>query len=253
MGRRCTPMGRRAKRYIGPLDKDHAYFVMIIISGASGGLGQHLVRDLHAEFDIIGTYKSHVQSPTDGVEYAQVDVTDSLSISHFVDSVSDRLNHITLINLAGVSINGIGHKLREEDWNEVIATNITGSFLFCKALLPRMRAQQWGRVIFVSSIVADLGVAGTVAYAASKAAVRGLVRALAVENALKGITVNALSLGYFDAGMGETIIPDQRERIKQTIPMRCFGNPRNVASAVRFLIESDYTTGSTIHINGGLL
>jgi NAD(P)-dependent dehydrogenase (short-subunit alcohol dehydrogenase family) len=123
----------------------------------------------------------------------------------------------------------------------------------CSALLPYMRQQQWGRIINISSIVGQMGVPGTGAYSASKAGVLGLTRTLAVENATKNITVNALLLGYFSVGMIETIEQETQEQVRSKIPMKRFGHPRNVELAIRFLIAADYVTGSVVKIDGGLL
>ncbi len=227
---------------------------MIVISGASGGLGRHLIEHLGIEYEIIGTFNTHEPLPTDRVVgFYQVDVTDSASVQRFATAAADKLKRIVLINLAGVSQDGMGHKMSDIIWDRVVDTNLKGTFLMCRAMLPLMREQEWGRVINVSSIVGQMGVPGTVAYSASKSGLFGLTRTLAAENATRGITVNALSLGYFDTGMIDVIMPDIQEQIKAHIPMRRFGNPRNVEQAVRFLIECDYITGSTININGGLL
>ena len=122
-----------------------------------------------------------------------------------------------------------------------------------RALLPIMRQQEWGRIIYVSSIVGQMGIAGTCAYSASKAGLFGLTRTLAAENAAKNITVNTLSLGYFDVGMINVIKPDMREQIKEKIPMRRFGNHNALEAGIKFLIDCDYITGTTININGGIM
>jgi NAD(P)-dependent dehydrogenase (short-subunit alcohol dehydrogenase family) len=158
-----------------------------------------------------------------------------------------------LVNLAGVSVDNIGHKVREADWDLVVDTNLKGTFLMSQALLTIMRNEGWGRIINVSSIVGQTAVPGTVAYSASKAGIFGLTRTLAVELAAKNVTVNALALGYFEVGMINAIKPEIQDQIKAKIPMRRFGDPRNVEQAVRFLIEADYITGAIININGGLL
>ena len=110
-----------------------------------------------------------------------------------------------------------------------------------------------GRIINISSIVGQLGVPGTVAYSSSKAGVFGLTRTVASENAKKNITVNSLALGYFNIGIINTIAPEVQQQIKEKIPMGRFGDPKNIELAVRYLIDSDYITGTTIDINGGLL
>ena len=227
---------------------------MIIINGASGGIGSYLVEHLAKDYEIIGTYNTHKPPSTDQVVgFYQVDVRDSESIERFVSAVADKLKRVVLVNLVGISFDAMGHKMSEDTWDQVLDTNLKGAFLMCRALLPIMRKQEWGRIINVSSIVGQMGVPGTVAYSASKAGLFGLTRALASENAARNITANALALGYFDVGMIRVIKPEIQEQIRAMIPMKRLGNPRNVELAIRFLIESDYITGSTININGGLL
>ena len=226
---------------------------MIVMTGASGGLGGYLVEKLSRDHEIIGTYNTHQPSMSgQRTTYHKVDVCDGESVERFVSSIDDRLQHIVLINLAGISIDGMGHKMPEEAWDRVVDTNLKGTFLMTRALLPYMRSQEWGRIVNVSSVVGQVGIPGTVAYSASKGGIFSLTRTLAVETATKNITVNALALGYFEVGMIQTVKPEVQEQIRGKIPMKRFGDPRNVELAIRYLIESDYITGSVISINGGL-
>jgi NAD(P)-dependent dehydrogenase (short-subunit alcohol dehydrogenase family) len=226
---------------------------MIVITGASGGLGKYLVEGFSKDHDVIGTYHTHKPVTLPRTEFFQLDVTNAKSIEQFVNAVGSKLNHLVLINLAGISIDGVGHKMDESTWDRVVDTNLKGTFLMCRALLPFMRQQEWGRIINVSSIVGEIGIPGTGAYSASKSGIFGLTRTLASENADKNVTVNSLALGYFEAGMISVIKPELQEQIRSKIPMKRFGHPRNLELAVRFLMESDYITGSVININGGLL
>jgi NAD(P)-dependent dehydrogenase (short-subunit alcohol dehydrogenase family) len=227
---------------------------MIIMTGACGGLGSYLVECLGRDFEIIGTF--HTRKPTAtnrAVGFHQVDVSDAGSVERFVGAVAEKLQRIVLINLAGISLDGMGHKLSEAKWDLVLNTNLKGTFLMCRAILPFMREQGWGRIINVSSVVGQMGVPGSVAYSASKSGILGLTRTLAAEVVMKNVTVNALALGYFDVGMINVLTPELQDQIKARIPMKRFGDPRNVEQAIRFLIECDYVTGSVINMNGGLL
>lgn len=227
---------------------------MILITGASGGLGSYLVEQFGKEHDVIGTYNTHKPVlPDQSSTYYQLNVSDAASVDAFVNIVSDRLQKIILINMAGISLDGMGHKKSETAWDNVLDTNLKGTFLMCRAVLPLMREQKWGRIVNISSVVGQMGVPGTVAYSASKSALFGLTRTLAIENATRDITVNCLSLGYFEAGMINAVKSEIQEQVRARIPMKHFGHPRNVELAIRYLIESDYTTGSVININGGLL
>jgi NAD(P)-dependent dehydrogenase (short-subunit alcohol dehydrogenase family) len=226
---------------------------MIVITGASGGVGSYLIEHLGKDYEIIGAFNTREPAPTDrALGFYQVDVRDSASVEQFVSTVADKLQRIVLINLAGISLDGMGHKMSDAVWDKVLDTNLRGTFLMCRAMLPLMRTQKWGRIITVSSIVGQVGVPGTAAYSASKSGLFGLTRTLASENVTKNITVNVLALGYFDIGMIGVIKPDIQEQIKARIPMKRFGDPRNIELAIRFLIECDYITGSVININGGL-
>lgn len=227
---------------------------MFVITGASGGLGDYLVRSFYREHHIIGTYynnKPEIVLPN--VEYHRVDIKDPESVDSFVQRVLPKLNNIILVNLAGISLDGMGHKMKEASWDTVLDTNLKGTFLMCKGLLGYMRKDEWGRIINITSVVGQMGIPGTVAYSSSKAGLIGLTRTLAVENATKNVTVNTLALGYFQIGMIDRIRPEVQEQIRQKIPMKRLGHPRNLELAVRFLIKSDYITGSTININGGLI
>jgi 3-oxoacyl-[acyl-carrier protein] reductase len=227
---------------------------MLIITGASGGLGKYLTEHLYKDYEIIGTYNSHKpQTRYEKTDFYQVNVCNSESIDQFVKEIEDRIQQVVLINMAGISLDGMGHKMDESSWDRVLNTNLKGTFLMCRGLLPIMRKQGWGRIINISSIVGQIGLPGTVAYSASKGGLFSLTRTLAAENVTKNITVNVLALGYFQVGMINVIKPEIQEQIKSTIPMKRFGDPKNLELAVRFLIESDYITGTVININGGLL
>jgi NAD(P)-dependent dehydrogenase (short-subunit alcohol dehydrogenase family) len=226
---------------------------MVIIVGASGGIGSYLVDHMGRDYEIIGTYnKNRPKVQNSEANFYEVNINDADSISTFLSSIESKLKQITLINLAGISIDSMCHKMDNAAWDEVLNTNLRGTFFMCRALLPFMRAQGYGRIINFSSIVGQLGIPGTVAYSASKSGLFGLTRTLAAENAVRNITVNALALGYFEVGIINVIPKDIQEKIRNSIPMRRLGHPRNIELAIRFLIECDYITGAVININGGL-
>ena len=137
-------------------------------------------------------------------------------------------------------------------WGKIIEINLVGTFNVIRALLPEMRKNNYGRIINFSSVVAQIGIPGTSAYAASKSGLWGMTKALAAENALKGITVNSLNLGYFEIGMGEALSAELQRKIKEKIPTNEFGDKKNILNAVNFLIDSDYVNGTCLNINGGL-
>lgn len=222
---------------------------MIILTGASGGIGKQLLGELKKFDKVIGTY---FKNKPDFDECYQLDVANEKSISNFVKSISSRLNKITLINLAGISIDKLTHNLLLIDWNKVLSVNLTGSFLMSKHLLPYMIKEKWGRIINVSSVVSQLGVPGTAAYAASKSGLVGLTRALAKEYASSGININCLCLGYFSSGLINTIPAGKIKLLKEQIPMKKLGETKDISLAIEFLIKCDYITGATINLNGGM-
>jgi NAD(P)-dependent dehydrogenase (short-subunit alcohol dehydrogenase family) len=226
---------------------------MILITGASRGIGKFLLTHYHqAGIPVLGTWNNTAPDYELAEHYFQVDVTDPLSVSHWLEAAGDRLQQLVLINCAGSNYNAFAHKSDLQEWQNVLNINLIGTFTVIRALLPIMREQGYGRIINFSSIVAQSGIPGTSAYAASKAGLWGMTKSIAAENASRGITINNLNLGYFDIGM-ITEVPDAfREVIRSRIPYGNFGDPINILNAVEFLIHSDYINGSAIDINGAL-
>lgn len=224
----------------------------LIITGASKGIGQYLFNEfLKSGNRVIGIYNT--TNPKQNSElYYRVDITLKEEVLDFVTHIQSNLHNIVLINAAGINYNAFAHKANLEEWTRVIDTNLLGLFNLTGLILPIMRSAGFGRVINFASIVAQAGVVGTSAYAASKSALWGLSRALAVENAEKGITVNNINLGYFDIGMMEQIPALSREAIIQKIPAKRLGFPVEILGTVRYIIENGYLNGTSIDLNGGL-
>ena len=227
---------------------------MIIITGASRGIGKYLFEKYSEEGkEVIGTYNNTRPKSKYSENYYKVDISDISQVEEWVSSISNEISNLTLLNYAGNSYNSFAHKVDLRKWKNVIDVNLIGTFNVIQSLLPIMREQEFGRIINFSSIVAQMGIPGTSAYAASKAALWGLSKSIAVENAKKGITINNLNLGYFDLGMISDVPANFQEVIKGKIPTGSFGNPNNIYNAIEFLIKSDYTNGSSIDINAGLI
>jgi NAD(P)-dependent dehydrogenase (short-subunit alcohol dehydrogenase family) len=224
-----------------------------IITGASRGIGRFLLEKfVEADVHVLGTY--HKTPPADATSqyYVSLDVTDEDAIAAFAQSHVSKMKDIVLLHCAGTNVNGFTHKLSQNDWEKTIETNLTSAFLMSKNILPTMREQNFGRIIFFSSVVPEIGIAGTSAYAASKAGLWGLMKTLSKEGASKNVTCNALNLGYFNVGMISEVPEPVLTKTIQTIPMQKLGDPKNIYNAVQFLAYSDYITGSEISINGGL-
>lgn len=226
----------------------------ILITGASRGIGDYLAGNLKsAEYEVYGTYY-HTKPATDLQDFiVRIDVTDEAQVSDWIGSIVKNGNEkLCLINCAGLNYNAILHKSDTVSWMQMFETNLKAAYLLMKHTIPFMRSNQFGRIINISSVVPLIGVPGTSAYSASKAALWGLTRTAAIENASYGITVNTLNLGYFDIGMIQEVPQNILEKIIEKIPTGKLGDPVNILNAVKFLLASDYITGSQININGGL-
>lgn len=225
----------------------------ILIAGASRGIGKYLAERLTSEgHKVSGTYLGTEPEENIGYSLNKVDITNEEQVCRWIASAANCAEKIALINCAGINYNSMLHKSDTEAWAKVINTNLKAAYNLMKHILSLMRKKQYGRVIYLSSVVPQIGVAGTSAYSASKAALWGLARATAMENARYGITVNTINLGYFDIGMIKEVPRENLEQIINTIPIGKLGDPANILNAVKFLMESDYITGSQINLNGGL-
>ena len=235
----------------------------ILLIGSSGGLGTilanhfvekghnvalHYYRNSPSDFETDSAFKSQIKS-------YQANITSEEEVISLIADVHRDFGQIDIvINNAGISISEISWKLKLENWDETIGVNLTGPFLVSKHVLPIMRDQNFGRIIYISSIVAQTGFVGTAAYAASKAGLIGLTKSLSKEIAGKGITVNAIALGYFNAGMINDVPDDLQEELKKLIPKGELGDPKELAALMDYIIsdKSSYLTGQTLNLNGGL-
>jgi len=159
-----------------------------------------------------------------------------------------------LVNNAGITRDGLLLRMKPEDWDAVLRVNLTGSFNFCKAVVPGMIKQRWGRIVNISSVVGAMGNAGQVNYAASKAGLLGLTKSLAREVASRGVTVNAVAPGFIDTAMTQALPEKAREALLGQIPAGRLGQASDVAAAVLFLASegAGYVTGQVLHVNGGM-
>jgi NAD(P)-dependent dehydrogenase (short-subunit alcohol dehydrogenase family) len=224
-----------------------------LITGASRGIGKYLFEHYSSlGEDVSGTWHT---SPVLDERIAKVDVTDYAQVDRWVSSLpASRRHDLTLIACAGISFAAMTHKSDPREWAQVIETNLIGAFHAIRCVLPIMREQSFGRIICFSSVVAELPVPGTSAYAASKAALWGLVRTVAAENASRNVTANCITLGYSSIGMGEAVLTDKvREAMLSRIPSGRFCDPDEILRSVEFLTNTPYVTGSCLQLNGGLI
>jgi len=159
-----------------------------------------------------------------------------------------------LVNNAGITKDGLAMRMKKDDWDAVLATNLTGAFLAIQQVLPGMLKQRWGRIINIASIVGETGNPGQSNYVASKAGLIGLTKSLAQEIASRTVTVNAVAPGFIETDMTAALSEDTKNTLLAHIPLRRFGQVEDVAAAVRFLAseEAGYITGHVLDVNGGM-
>lgn len=226
---------------------------MILITGASRGIGKFLFEEFtKTGQEVYGTYYTENSELENNDRYYRLDVSNFHETENLVKLLAPVIKNPVLLNCAGNNYNCFAHKSKPEEWSKVISINLIGTYNMIRSILPSMRAQNYGRIINFSSVVAEVGVPGTSAYAASKAGLWGMTRSMAVENANKGISINNLNLGYFDIGMIREVSAEDQIIVKKKIPTGKFGDPQNIFNAVNFIITSDYLTGTSLDINGGI-
>ncbi len=234
---------------------------IILITGGDKGLGLGMIQVL-AKKDayIISTYKSNIngvieiQKIYQNVKFIQCDFNCIESIKTCILKIRELTNHIDiLINNVGIMDDKIIQKLSFQQWSNVINVNFVNVFYFIKQFSSDMIKRKWGRIINISSIAAVIGAYGKTNYSSSKSALIGLTKSLAIELASKNITVNVICPGAFDTDMFNKIPQKYREKIKNDIPLKRLGYPKEIGYLVEFLIDdkAEYITGQTIHINGG--
>lgn len=159
-----------------------------------------------------------------------------------------------LVNNAGITKDGLSMRMKKDDWESVLTTNLTGAFLMTQQVMPSMMRERWGRIINISSITGETGNAGQSNYVASKAGLIGLTKSLAQELGSRGITVNAIAPGFIETDMTQGLSQEIKDKMLAAIPLKRFGKAEDVAAAVRFLAseEAAYITGATLDVNGGL-
>jgi acetoacetyl-CoA reductase/3-oxoacyl-[acyl-carrier protein] reductase len=223
---------------------------MIIIVGASGGIGYFIYNQYKSKnIEAVGTYCSNNHDK----ELYQLDITDSYKVHDFALQFSN-IKEITILNCFGINYNIFFHKSDIDMWKNVIDVNLMGCYNVIRAFIPLMREQQYGRIINFGSIVAQVPTCGVSAYATSKAALWGLSKSIAAENASKNITINTINLGYANVGMGINDVPSMlKETILNKLPSKLFCAPEDIFNTVEYIRNTAYINGATIDINGALI
>lgn len=188
-------------------------------------------------------------------ELLPFDVSDPRAVEDAISGIIKELGKIDiLVNNAGISRDGLLGRMKDADWNDVLATNLSGAFHLCRAVSKHMIRHRKGRIITITSTAGEAGNPGQANYSAAKAALIGLTKSLARELAPRNILVNSVSPGIIEGGMSDRLTEDQLEAIRTHVPLKRTGHPEDVAAAVLFLCSgmSDYVTGQVIRVNGGL-
>lgn len=196
-----------------------------------------------------------IQETGGKAESIKFDVADSAAVQDaFKQIIADAGSIDILVNNAGITRDGLMARMKESDWDEVINTNLKGSFLCAKAASRVMMKKKWGRIINISSVSGVAGNPGQVNYSAAKAGLIGLTKSMAREYASRNITVNCVAPGYIETEMTDLLDEQTQQQIKNEIPLGTFGKAEDVAAAVAYLASEDgrYITGQTIHVNGGM-
>ena len=235
------------------------------VTGASRGIGRAISLTLcRSGYDIVVAspeiekneeVAEEIRACSGEATTLNLDVTSPESVKEgFAKTIKDKTRIDVLVNNAGIARDGLAVRMKLADWELVMKINLEGAFLGSQAVLPGMMKSRWGRIINISSVVGQAGSAGQANYAASKAGLIGLTKALAQEMASRGITVNAIAPGYIATDMTAVLPEEVKQKILASVPLGRMGKPEDIANAVKFLASEDasYITGHVLAINGGM-
>ncbi len=231
-----------------------------LVTGGTRGIGKAIAfRLADAGMDVC--ICSRDQKNLDAIKHPRIhgfvaDVSDVAEVDKLVKGVLDQFGRIDiLVNNAGITRDNLLMRMSDQEWDQVIAVNLTGSFYLSRAVIRPMLKQRYGRIVNISSIVGVAGNPGQTNYAAAKAGIIGLTKSLAKEVASRQILVNAVAPGYIDTDMTNVLSDDLKAEVVKQIPLGKVGNVNDVAELVNFLVSdlNQYITGQTIHVDGGLV
>ncbi len=234
------------------------------VTGASRGIGRAIAAALAAQgYQVVGTATSEAGAAAvtaalaahPGCSGVCLNVNDGAAVDAAIDAVVKQRGGLhVLVNNAGITRDGLSMRMRDEDWDAVLDTDLKAVFRTCRAAMRTMMKQRYGRIINITSVVGASGNAGQSNYAAAKAGVAGLTRALARELGPRSITVNCIAPGFIATDMTDALTDAQKTALLGVIPLARLGSPEDVAHAVTFLAsrEAGYITGAELHVNGGM-
>jgi NAD(P)-dependent dehydrogenase (short-subunit alcohol dehydrogenase family) len=227
----------------------------VLVSGGSKGIGLGCARAFAASGHRVAVTSSSTPVDEEGLVAVKCDVTDPLQVEAAVGQVEEQLGPVeVLVANAGITRDGLLVRMSEDDFGDVIATNLTATWRLAKRVVPKMMKARWGRIIIVSSVGAYVGAPGQANYAASKAGLIGLARSIAREYGPRGITANVVAPGPIDTDMLTTLPDDKRALLDAQVPVGRVGTVAEVAAAVTFLASDPaaYITGAVVPVDGGL-
>ncbi len=233
-----------------------------LVTGASRGIGKAIAEQLAAlGAKVVGTATSE-KGATAISDYLGangkglvLNVTDADSVEQCLAQIKESFGEIDiLVNNAGITRDNLLMRMKDEEWFDIMQTNLTSVYRLSKAVLRSMMKKRFGRIITIGSVVGSMGNAGQTNYAAAKAGVLGFTKSLAREVASRGITVNAIAPGFIDTDMTKELSDEQKEAIFSQVPANRLGQPEEIAATVAFLASTQaaYITGETVHVNGGM-
>ena len=231
-----------------------------LVTGGTRGIGEAISVALKdAGYIVAANYAGNDEAAAQftertGIRAYKFDVSDFDAVKAAIAQITTDLGPVdVLVNNAGITRDGVMHRMSFEQWNAVIQTNLTSCFNTCRAVIDGMRERNFGRIVNIGSINGQAGQYGQVNYAAAKSGIHGFTKALAQEGAAKGITVNAIAPGYIDTDMVRAVPPNVLEKIVAKVPVGRLGKASEIARGVLFLVADDagFVTGSTLSINGG--
>jgi len=233
----------------------------ILITGASGGIGKELVKKfVSLGGNVLGSGTKTekldlLKKQYPNIKVKKFDMSDDSRIEEFIDNVTLELGGLDiLINNAGINMDNLSLRMKDEEWKKVININLTSTFLLSKYAIKKMLKNKYGRIVNITSVVAHTGNLGQSNYSASKSGIIGMSKSLAIEYAKKNITVNSVSPGFIVSDMTMNIAEKVKLYLTSRIPMGKLGTGEDVSNCVAFLSsqEASYITGETIHVNGGM-